>query len=39
VLVVTGTGAERPQNGRPYRAQEIDADADHFLAALGLGRR
>ena len=39
VLVVTGTGWERPQNGSPRRAQEIDADTDHFLAALGVGRR
>jgi threonine synthase len=38
VLVVTGTGSERPQNGSPYRAQEVDADTDHFLAALGVGR-
>jgi len=39
VLVVTGTGSEGPQNGTPRRSQEIDADADHFLAALGVGRR
>jgi threonine synthase len=38
VLVVTGTGSERPRNGSPCRAQEIDADADHFLATLGVGR-
>ena len=39
VLVVTGTGAERAHNGVPHRAaQEIDADVDHFLAALGVGR-
>jgi threonine synthase len=39
VLVVTGTGSGGPQNGTPRRSQEIDADADHFLAALGVGRR
>jgi threonine synthase len=38
VLIVTGTGSERPWNGSPCRAQEIDADADHVLAALGVGR-
>jgi threonine synthase len=38
VLVVTGSGDERRRNGVPVRAQEIDADTDHFLAALGVGR-
>ena len=38
VLVVTGTGTEPPRAGIPYRAQEIEADSDHFLAALGVGR-
>jgi len=38
VLVVTGTGTEPPRVGIPYRAQEIEADSDHFLAALGVGR-
>ena len=37
VLVVTGSG-EQPDGGAVYRSQEIDADADHFLAALGVGR-
>ena len=38
VLVVTGTGTEPPRAGIPYRAHEIEADTDHFLAALGVGR-
>ena len=38
VLVVTGTGAERPSNGASHRVQEIEADTDHFLAAIGVGR-
>jgi threonine synthase len=38
VLVVTGTGTEPPRVGIPYRAQEIEADTDHVLAALGVGR-
>jgi threonine synthase len=38
VLVVTGTGTQPPNAAVAYRAQEIDADADHFLAALGVGR-
>ena len=37
VLVVTGGGAAG-NGGTAYRAHEIDADADHFLAALGVGR-
>jgi threonine synthase len=40
VLIVTGMRNEGPANGSAaYRAQEIDADADHFLAAIGVGRR
>ena len=38
VLVVTGTGTEPPRAGIPYRAPVIEADSDHFLAALGVGR-
>ena len=38
VLVVTGTGTQPAHTGIPYRAHEIEADTDHFLAALGVGR-
>ncbi len=38
VLVVTGTGVQPRSSGADYRAHEIDADADHFLSALGVGR-
>lgn len=39
VLVVTGTRVQPRSSGAGYRAHEIDADADHFLSALGVGRR
>ena len=38
VLVVTGTGPKPRTTGANYRAREIDADTDHFLAAVGVGR-
>ena len=38
VLVVTGTRADPRDAGVNYRATEIHADADDFLAALGVGR-
>lgn len=39
VLVVTGTRVQARSSGAGYRAHEIGADADHFLSALGVGRR
>ena len=38
VLVVTGTGTQPRHTEVAHRTQEIDADSDQFLAALGVGR-
>jgi threonine synthase len=37
VLIVTGSGVT-PRNGAQYATRQIEADADDFLAALGVGR-
>ncbi len=38
VLVVTGSGMKPRSADSPYSARQIEADADDFLAALGVGR-
>jgi threonine synthase len=38
VLVVTGSGTKPRSADSHYPARQIEADADHFLAALGVGR-
>jgi threonine synthase len=37
VLVVTGSGLKPRSAESDYAARQIDADADHFLTALGVG--
>ena len=38
VLVVTGSGVKPSNADSDYPARQIEADADHFLSALGVGR-
>jgi len=38
VLVVTGSGMKPRSHDQPSPTHQIEADADHFLSALGVGR-